>query len=120
MSLNPNEHPGDDRDVLRRSTQAYQGALLQRSLWQLANSFLPFLAICALMYWSLAWSYVLTLVLAVPAAGFAIRVFIIQHDCGHDSFFGSRRANYVVGVLCSLITLTPYLMWRRQHAGHHS
>ena len=118
--MSSNENLGDDRDALRRSTQAYQGAPLRRSLWQLANSFLPFAAICVLMYWSLAWSYALTLGLSVPAAGFGIRIFIIQHDCGHGSFFRSRAANHAVGLLCSLITLTPYLMWRRQHAGHHS
>jgi omega-6 fatty acid desaturase (delta-12 desaturase) len=59
-------------------------------------------------------------VLAVAAAGFLVRIFIIQHDCGHGSFFRSRAANDAVGMLCSLVTFTPYLMWRRQHAGHHS
>ncbi|HLY55340.1 MAG TPA: fatty acid desaturase [Stellaceae bacterium] len=109
-----------DRDALRRATRAHEGAVLRRSLWQVGNSFLPFLAICTLMYWSLAWSYLLTLALAFLAAGFFVRIFIIQHDCGHGSFFRSRRANDALGTLCSLITLTPYSMWRRQHAQHHS
>ncbi|MBB6251111.1 fatty acid desaturase [Nitrospirillum iridis] len=109
-----------DRATLRQATRAYEGTSLWRSLGQLATSVPPFLALCALMYASLDRSYLLTLALAVPAAGFFVRVFIIQHDCGHGSFFRSRWANRVVGMLCSLITLTPYLMWRRQHAGHHS
>jgi omega-6 fatty acid desaturase (delta-12 desaturase) len=109
-----------ERRALRRTTKAYEGAVPRRSLWQIANSILPFLAICALMYWSVARSYALTLSLALVAAGFYVRIFIIQHDCGHGSFFRSRRANDIVGTLCSLITLTPYAMWRRQHAGHHS
>ena len=53
------------------------------------------------------------------AAGFLVRIFIIQHDCGHGSFFRSRRANDLIGMVCSLMTLTPYAFWRRQHARHH-
>src|SRR6266436_5545575 len=53
------------------------------------------------------------------AAGFLVRIFIIQHDCGHGSYFRSRRANELIGRLCSLMTLTPYAFWRRQHARHH-
>ncbi|MBU0887176.1 MAG: fatty acid desaturase [Alphaproteobacteria bacterium] len=109
-----------DGPTLRRVAQPYEGAVPRRSLWQMANSFLPFLAICALMYWTLSWSYLATLGLAVLAAGFVVRIFIIQHDCGHGSFFRSRRTNDAVGALCSLFTFTPYQMWRRQHAGHHA
>ena len=118
--MNSNPSPDADRAALRRVTEAYEGAVLRRSLWQIANSFLPFLAICTLMYWSLATSYLVTAALAFVAAGFVVRIFIIQHDCGHGSFFRARWANTALGILCSLITLTPYLMWRRQHAGHHS
>lgn len=72
------------------------------------------------MYWSLQLSYWLTLVLAVPTGALLVRVFIIQHDCGHGSFFVSKRANNLMGMFCSLLTLTPYANWRRQHAGHHA
>lgn len=71
------------------------------------------------MYLSLSWSYWLTLLLAVPTAGFLVRIFIIQHDCGHHSFFASRRANDVLGFLCGVLTITPYQFWRRTHARHH-
>jgi omega-6 fatty acid desaturase (delta-12 desaturase) len=118
--MNLNDPFDDERDALRRSTRAYERPVLRRSLWQMANSFLPFLAICALMYWTLAVSPLLTVALGIGAAGFLVRIFIIQHDCGHGSFFRSRAANHAVGMLCSLVTFTPYLMWRRQHAGHHS
>ena len=57
--------------------------------------------------------------LSLLAAGFLVRIFIIQHDCGHGSFFRSRRANNILGSICSLMTLTPYAFWRRQHARHH-
>jgi omega-6 fatty acid desaturase (delta-12 desaturase) len=59
-------------------------------------------------------------VLGIPAALFIVRMFIIQHDCGHGSFFGSRVANDTVGVFCSLFTFIPYFYWRRQHAIHHA
>lgn len=90
------------------------------SAGQMASSFLPCLGLYALMYASLAVSYWATLALSVVTAGFIVRIFIIQHDCGHGSFFRSRRANDWVGRLCSPFTLTPYAMWRRQHAGHHA
>jgi omega-6 fatty acid desaturase (delta-12 desaturase) len=72
------------------------------------------------MYVSAALSYWLTLSLAVVAAGLVVRIFIIQHDCGHGSFFRSRTANDALGTVCSLITLAPYAHWRRKHAGHHA
>jgi omega-6 fatty acid desaturase (delta-12 desaturase) len=65
-------------------------------------------------------SYILTLGLAVIAAGFLIRTFIIMHDCGHGSFFKSRRANDIVGFITGVLTLTPYSQWRRDHAIHHA
>ncbi|MDE1150306.1 MAG: fatty acid desaturase [Azospirillaceae bacterium] len=116
----PPSPPGDAGAALRRETRAYEEVDPRRSLWQLVTTIPPFLTLCVLMYLSVAVSPLLTLGLALPAAGFFVRIFIIQHDCGHGSFFRARWANTLVGVFCSLITLTPYLMWRRQHAGHHS
>ncbi len=108
-----------ERLALRQTTQAYEGAVLKRSLMQLANSVVPFFVLSAAMYWMLPHSYLLTLLLGILAGGFVVRIFIIQHDCGHGSFFKSRRANDAVGMFCSLITLTPYAMWRRHHSLHH-
>lgn len=70
---------------------------LIKSWWQVVNSLAPFLGFWYLMYLSCFWSYWLTLLLAVPTAGFLVRIFIIQHDCGHHSFFRSRRANDFLG-----------------------
>jgi omega-6 fatty acid desaturase (delta-12 desaturase) len=64
--------------------------------------------------------YWIGLVLVVPAAAFLVRLFMIQHDCGHGSFFRGRVANDWVGRLISVVTLTPYDQWRRTHAGHHA
>jgi acyl-lipid omega-6 desaturase (Delta-12 desaturase) len=58
--------------------------------------------------------------LALPAAAFEVRTFIIQHDCGHGSFFTNKRANDLLGTLCGVLTLAPYALWRRQHAQHHA
>ena len=108
-----------DRTALRATLGQYQGSLLWRSLWQMANTFLPFFATCVAMYLTIDISYWITLALAIVAAGLVVRIFIIQHDCGHGSFFDRRWANDLVGTFCSLFTLTPYANWQRQHAGHH-
>lgn len=106
--------------ALNRQLQPFQTPSLRDSLGQLASSFLPFWGCWALMYLCLEVSYALVLLLAIPAAGFLVRIFIIQHDCGHGAFFRSRRWNDRVGAFCGLFTLTPYANWRRQHAGHHA
>lgn len=92
----------------------------KRAVWQLLNSIVPFLALWVLMWKSLDWSYAITLALAVPTVGFMIRIFIIQHDCGHGSFLGSRRVNDAIGFVLGVIMLTPYGYWRKTHAIHHA
>ena len=79
-----------------------------RSLFGLATSLLPFLALWTLMYLALPVSYLLVLVLAVPAAGFLVRTYIVFHDCTHGSYFSSRRANAWVGSVLGLVVLTPF------------
>lgn len=91
-----------------------------KSSWQMVNSVVPYLAMWAVMYWSLGVSYWLTLALALPAAGFLVRIFIIFHDCTHGAFFRSKKANGIVGYLTGVLTLTPYDQWRRDHSMHHA
>ncbi len=98
----------------------YQHAHRWKSLWQICTSVLPLILLWALMAKSLSVGYWLTLLLAVPAAGMVIRTFIIQHDCGHGSFFSSRRANDLAGMACSVFTFIPYHYWRKGHAIHHA
>ncbi len=98
----------------------FQAPSLRCSLWQFASTFLLYLAVTAAMYAAVGVSVWLVLALAVPAAGFLVRLFIIQHDCGHGSFFRSRRANDWLGRFCSAMTFAPYEFWRRQHGNHHA
>ena len=98
----------------------YKGADLFRSLRQLVTGALLFAAGWTLMYLSLQVGYWLTLLLAVPTAFFLIRLFIIQHDCGHGSFFASGRAADIVGSILGVFTLTPYHYWKKTHALHHA
>lgn len=90
------------------------------SIWQVLNTFVPFVGMWIVMYLSLAYSYWLTLALSILTAGLLVRIFIIQHDCGHGSFFKSRTANDRIGSVCGLFTLTPYYYWRKSHAIHHA
>jgi omega-6 fatty acid desaturase (delta-12 desaturase) len=108
-----------EADSIHAASTPFQAPILARSLGQLSTSFGGFFASCATMYVCATVSLWLALPLSVLAAGFLVRIFIIQHDCGHGSFFKSKRANDLIGLLCSLMTLTPYAFWRRQHARHH-
>jgi len=105
---------------LRSLVEPYEQSITAKSIFQLLSSVGLFIGACALMYWSLELSYALTLLLAVPTGALLVRIFIIQHDCGHGSFLGPRWANDLVGRLCSVLTLAPYGNWRRHHARHHS
>jgi acyl-lipid omega-6 desaturase (Delta-12 desaturase) len=98
----------------------YQKPALWRSVWQIVNTVVPYAALWYLMYLSLAVSWWLVLPLAILAGGFMVRLFIIFHDCGHGSFFRSRKANDVFGIISGMLTLTPYYHWRWEHALHHS
>ena len=91
-----------------------------RSIYELVITAVPFFALWALMLLCLSYGYWLSLIVAVPAAGFLVRLFMIQHDCGHGSFFRKPLANHWVGRTIGVLTLTPYDWWRRSHAVHHA
>jgi omega-6 fatty acid desaturase (delta-12 desaturase) len=98
----------------------YQQPAPWRAIWQIVNTLVPYAALWYLMYLSLSISYWLTLPLALLAAGFLVRVFIIFHDCGHGSFLKSRIANDLLGSITGVLCFTPYYRWRWEHAVHHS
>lgn len=99
---------------------AYRGSVPRLAYWQLANTLVPLALIVAAMFMTVHSHYWVTLLLAIPAGGLLVRVFIIQHDCGHGSFFASRAANEFTGRLMSVLTMAPYGLWKREHAQHHA
>ena len=104
----------------REAVAKYQYSDFRRSAWQMLNTIGPYFILWYLAYRSLDVSYLLTLFFAFWAALFGFRTFIIFHDCGHGSFFKSRKWNNTVGVITGIITFTPYFAWRHSHAIHHA
>jgi omega-6 fatty acid desaturase (delta-12 desaturase) len=89
-------------------------------LWELGVTALPFAALWLLTWAALDAGYAAGLLLTIPAGGFLLRLFLIQHDCGHGSFFRRQAANDWVGRILGVVTFTPYDYWRRSHAVHHA
>lgn len=118
---------GADRNVLHEPTwlhglSKYERPNVRKAVWQLLNTFVPYLGLWILMVAMLrqGYPYWVTLGLSVPAAALLIRIFIIFHDCGHGSFFASRRANRILGYISGVLTFAPYEDWRHAHAAHHA
>lgn len=105
---------------LKKNVAAFEQTNTRSSIWQLINTLGPLLLLWYAAYLSLSISYWLTLPISIVAAGFVIRTFIIFHDCGHQSFFKSKRANDFVGTITGVITLCPYQQWKNTHAIHHA
>ncbi len=99
--------------------KTYQITDRKKAAIQILNSFLPFVAIWVAMYLLLEVNIWFTLALAVVNAFFLVRIFIIQHDCGHQSFTSSRKANDILGQVCSIISFMPYRYWAKSHNFHH-
>lgn len=91
-----------------------------RSSFEVSITALSFAALWVVMWATLDHSYWFSLLLAVPTAGFLVRLFMIQHDCGHGTLFPHRLANDWIGRVIGVLTLTPYDLWRRSHATHHA
>ena len=98
----------------------YREPSATRSSFELAITIAAFCLAWALMWATLGLGYVVTLLLALPAAGLLVRLFVLQHDCGHGSFYRTRPMNDWVGRLIGTVTLTPYDAWRRSHNSHHA
>lgn len=97
-----------------------------RSLRQVADTLLPLLALFYLAHLSLSYSLLLTLALDFMAALFLVRLFILQHDAGHgsffpkNSFFPKKWMNDLLGFFTGVLTLVPYHHWQLSHARHHA
>ncbi|MBO6508994.1 MAG: fatty acid desaturase [Roseibium sp.] len=91
-----------------------------RSVFEIAVTVLPFALLWALAVFAVQQEFYWGLLLTIPAAGFLVRLFILQHDCGHGSLFTERWLNNWLGRLIGVFTLTPYDYWKRTHAVHHA
>jgi acyl-lipid omega-6 desaturase (Delta-12 desaturase) len=122
LSLGHNSHAAVlDARRIRQIVSRYGRPSDGRGVTELLITLLPLVAL-----WAAAWlAYMfgfwwVSLLIGIPSAGFLVRLFMIQHDCGHGAFFSDRRANDWVGRAIGVLTMTPYDFWRRTHAIHHA
>lgn len=107
------------RDWLKTLAE-YREPSSRRSLFELLVTLIPFFGLWIVAWWVYPISVWLTLAIGVVAGCFLVRLFLIQHDCGHGAFFRQRATNDWVGRFLGVLTLTPYGVWRRSHATHHA
>ena len=98
----------------------YREPSTRRSLFELAVTLTPFVVLWVLAWMALSVCGWLALALAAANGAFLVRIFVIQHDCGHGAFLKNRRAQDWVGRVLGVLTLTPYAVWRRAHSIHHA
>ncbi len=110
------------RSALFKALSTYQAPNLRKAIWQLINTFIPYVALWVAMVTLLnrGYSYWLVLPLILVASALLVRIFIFFHDCCHGSFFASRRANRILGYVTGILTFTAYDEWRHSHARHHA
>lgn len=112
---------GFNADQLRRALRPYQTPDTARSVLEFGLTMALFAATWAVMAVALAYGIVwLYVVMIGPGAGLLLRLFMVQHDCGHGAFFATRKANDWVGRVVGVLTMTDYDLWRRSHAIHHA
>lgn len=121
LSVKAERRSGDKPRASRaREIAAAYARPADRKGWlQVATTLGAYVATCAGMHVAFPAAPWLGLLLSVASGLLVVRIFIIQHDCGHRSFFRSARDNTAIGRLCSLVTLTPFANWARQHGIHH-
>ena len=111
---------GAQRVFCRDTLVAYAKPRPLRGLADVITSVVPYLAFSALIYAAIGVSPLLALALAVPAAAFLLRTYVVFHDCAHGSFLSSRRANALLGTGLGLLVFSPFVRWRHDHAVHHA
>ncbi|MBB5577234.1 MULTISPECIES: fatty acid desaturase [Rhizobium] len=110
----------DDAGAWLKILATYRRPHVGRSVFELIITIVPFALFWSGAYISIVQGFWPGLVLILPAAGFLLRLFMIQHDCGHGSFFARRGVDTWIGRTLGVLTLTPYDYWRRAHAAHHA
>lgn len=104
----------------KKIVATFQQSSTPRAVWQLVNTFVPYVLLWAAMHWAYQFSIPLAMCFSLVAGLVLVRVFIIFHDCGHGSFLKSSTANDVIGYITGLLTFTPYFHWRWEHSIHHA
>jgi acyl-lipid omega-6 desaturase (Delta-12 desaturase) len=120
MPMTDSTHTKSDVAAWKPIVAKFQQSSVVRAVWQMVNTLGAYAITWYLIYLTVSVSWWLVVPLALLAAGFVVRIFIIFHDCGHGSFFKSRRANDIVGFITGVLTLTPYFHWRWEHNIHHA
>ncbi|HEY8809785.1 MAG TPA: fatty acid desaturase [Solirubrobacterales bacterium] len=115
----PSNDPALDRPYWRESVARHEQSSQWHSLVDVATSAVPYLALMVAIYLSLEVSVWISLALAIPAAGFLLRTFVVFHDCAHGSFLPTKRANLWLGRFMALLVFQPFGNWRHNHAVHH-
>ncbi len=118
MEITQNQIPA--MKSLKKYIQPYAQADTKKAIWQMIDSIVPYIILWGFMIWTIKFSYPLTLGLALIASFFQIRIFILFHDCGHNSLFPSLKTNRIVGFILGVIVFTPSEQWWRSHAIHHA
>jgi len=108
-------------EALRAPLKPYANPDRKRAIWQVVNTFLPYVALWGILIYLFmnGISFFITIPILVLASLFLVRIFIIFHDCTHGSFFSSRRANTILGYIAGVLTFTPFRYWQRNHLVHH-
>lgn len=105
---------------MMETLKQYKTLSYKKAIWQMSNSMIPFIGIWIAMYWAFNYNMYLFFGLGVLNAFFLVRIFIIQHDCGHHSFVKSKSWRNAIGFVCSLFSAMPYEYWADAHAFHHN
>jgi len=110
----------DDLKNWQSMVKKYQIPSTKEAIIQLANSFSFYVALLALQFYLYDKSFFWSALVAILNGFILSRIFIIQHDCGHSSFLKSKKANTIIGTICSICTLIPYKYWAKNHGFHHA
>ena len=104
----------------KKLVEDFQKPNRKAAIWQLVNTLGPLTGIWTALYFVYPISWLFAIPLAILGGLFLVRAFIIFHDCGHGSFFRSKKANDVLGFITGMLTFTPYHHWKWEHSVHHA
>lgn len=121
-SIDLSAQSGAGRQAWYQAIARFEKRDLRKASWQIVNTLIPYILLWSVMIWSIRVGapYWAVLLLTLPASLFMVRLFILFHDCAHQSFFPSRRANRIFGYISGVLTFTAYEKWRASHWKHHA